>query len=97
MRLKNTDIKKNEYIEDGSLFKNKYETLFVYRFDRWDRKGYLINLSNGLSLGKYDLVNEEPLTPDFEWIEKVLDISIEEGKNYFPDSKYSIELVKDGE
>lgn len=95
MRLKNVDIKKDEYIEDGSLFKNKYETLFVYRFDRWNRKGYLINLSNGLS--KHDLVNEEPLTPDFEWIEKVLDISIEEGKNYFPDSKYSIELVKDGE
>lgn len=95
MRLKNMNIKKDEYIEDGSLFKNKYETLFIYKFDRWSGKGYLINLSNGLS--KHDFVNEEPLTPDFEWIEKVLDISIEEGKNYFPDSKYSIELVKDGE
>lgn len=95
MRLKNTDIKKDKYIEEGSLFKNKYETLFVYQFDRWSRKGYLINLSNGL--GKHDFVNEEPLTPDFEWIERVLDISIEEGKNYFPDSKYVIELVKDGE
>ncbi|MDB1562964.1 hypothetical protein PGA94_09275 [Pediococcus pentosaceus] len=95
MRLRNTDIKKDKYIEDGSLFKNEYETLFVYRLDRWNRKGYLINLSKGLI--KHDLVNEEPHTPDFEWIEKVLDISIEEGKNYFPDSKYSIELVKDGE
>lgn len=95
MRLKNTDIKKDEYIEDGSLFKNEYETLFVYRFDRWNRKGYLINLSSGF--GNRNLVNEEPRTPDFEWIEKVLDISIEEGENYFPDSKYSIDLVKDGE
>lgn len=95
MRLKNTDTKKDEYIEDGSLFKNKYETLFVYRVDRWSMKGYLFNLSSGF--GNRNLVNEEPRTPDFEWIEKVLDISIEEGKNYFPDSKYSIELVKDGE
>lgn len=95
MRLKNMDIKKDEYIEDGSLFKNKCEMLFVYRLDRWSRKGYLFNLSSGF--GNRNLVNEEPRTPDFEWIEKVLDISIEEGKNYFPDSKYVIELVKDGE
>lgn len=81
-------------IEVGSLFIDDFGDIYVYKVDLFDHKGQLIDLSNKTRI---KTITQDSSIPTSEWIENRLGSPLEEGKNYFPCSKYSIELVKNEE
>lgn len=78
-------------IETGSVFIDNFGGMYIYRTDSYYHKNHLV----GVSDGTMDSYLYDPSLPTANWIEKTLNISIEEGKNYFPSSKYVIDLIKD--
>jgi hypothetical protein len=93
---RHTMIEKVNYdrdIEMGSVFINNLGDVYVYKTDSYYHSNHLVGLSDGTS----NSYLQDLSLPTANWIEETLNILIEEGKNYFPDSKYVIELVKDGE
>ncbi|WEA58243.1 phage major capsid protein [Pediococcus pentosaceus] len=80
-------------IEMGSVFINNLGDVYVYKTDSYYHSNHLVGLSDGTS----NSYLQDLSLPTANWIEETLNILIEEGKNYFPNSKYSIDLVRDGE
>lgn len=80
-------------IETGSVFINNLGDVYVYKTDSYYHSNHLVGLSDGTP----NSYLQDLSLPTANWIEETLHIPIEEGKNYFPNSKYSIDLVKDEE